>query len=222
MSLPLVAVRTAADVPVLPDAEQGRRWAREELAGPGYERPGLVRRALEWLLDRLQELPLPHGSGSAIGAGVLLVVVALLLVWALRRAGGPLARRRGAAGDAVFETGPRSAAQHRADADRAAAAGDWRTAVLERFRAVARELEERAVVPEQPGRTAGETADAAGVRLPALAGDLRAAARLFGDVRYGDRDAGPDADAGLRELDARLRGDGRAGQQGRADRSAAR
>jgi hypothetical protein len=110
------------------------------------------------------------------------------------------------AADAVFEAGPRTAAQHRADADRAAAAGDWRTAVLERFRAVVRELEERAVVPEQPGRTAGETAEAAGLRLPALAADLRAAARLFGDVRYGDHDAGPDADAGLRELDARLRG----------------
>ncbi len=219
MSLPLVAVLTPADVPVLPGAEQGRSWAREELAGPGYERPGLVRRGLEWLLDQLQRLPLPEGNGSALATGVLLVVVALLLAWALRRAGGPLARRGAAAGDAVFEAGPRSAAQHRADADRAAAAGDWRTAVLERFRAVVRELEERGVVPEQPGRTAGETADAAGTRLPALAAELRAAARLFGDVRYGDHDAGPDADAGLRELDARLRG----GQRNRQpDRAAAR
>jgi hypothetical protein len=197
-------IRLRADVPVLPDAEQGRRWAREELAGPGYERPGLVRRALQWLLERLQELPLPHGSGSALVGGVLLVVVALLLAWALRRAGGPLARRRGTTGDAVFEAGPRSAAQHRADADRAAAAGDWRTAVLERFRAVVRELEERGVVPEQPGRTAGETVDAAGVRLPTLAAELRAAARLFGDVRYGGRDPGPGGDAALRELDARV------------------
>jgi hypothetical protein len=193
------------DVPVVPDAAQGRAWAREELAGPGYERPGLIRRGLEWLLEHLQQLPLPHGNGSALTAAVLLLVVAAVVVWALRRGGGPLARRRATAGGAVFEAGPRSAQQHRADADRAAAAGDWRTAVLERFRAVVRELEERGVVPEQPGRTAGETADAAGVRMPLLAVELRGGARLFGDVRYGGRDPGPGGDAALRELDQRVR-----------------
>jgi hypothetical protein len=195
-----------SDVPVVPDAAQGRAWAREELAGPGYERPGLIRRGLEWLIGHLEQLPLPHGNGSALTAAVLLVAVAALVGWALRRGGGPLARRRAGTGDAVFEPGSRSAEQHRADADRAAAAGDWRTAVLERFRAVVRELEERGVVAEQPGRTAGETADAAAVRMPALAVDLRGAARLFGDVRYGGRDPGPAGDAALRDLDARVRG----------------
>jgi hypothetical protein len=197
--------RLLFDVPVVPDAAQGRAWAREELAGPGYERPGLIRRGLEWLVEHLQQLPLPHGNGSALTAAILLVVVAAVVAWALRRGGGPLARRRPSAGDAVFEAGPRSAEQHRADADRAAAVGDWRTAVLERFRAVVRELEERGVVPEQPGRTAGETADAVGVRMPALAADLRAGARLFGDVRYGGRDPGAGGDGQLRELDARIR-----------------
>jgi hypothetical protein len=196
--------RLSSEVPVVPDAAQGRAWAREELAGPGYERPGLIRRGLEWLLQHLQQLPLPQGKGSALTAGVLLLVVAAVVAWALHRRGGPLARRRAGAGDVVFEAGPRSAQEHRADADRAAAAGDWRTAVLERFRAVVRELEERGVVPEQPGRTAGETVDAAGVRLPTLAAELRAAARLFGDVRYGGRDPGPGGDAALRELDARV------------------
>jgi hypothetical protein len=199
-------VSLLADVPVVPDAEQGRAWAREELAGPGYERPGLIRRGLEWLIEHLQQLPLPHGSGSALTAAILVVVVAAVVAWALRRGGGPLARRRTGEGDAVFEPGARSAEQHRADADRAAGAGDWRTAVLERFRGVVRELEERGVVPEQPGRTAGETADAAGVRMPAVAADLRTAARLFGDVRYGGRDPGPAGDAALRDLDARVRG----------------
>ena len=197
--------RLSFDVPVVPDAAQGRAWARAELAGPGYERPGLIRRALGWLVEHLQQLPLPNGNGSALTAGVLLLVVAAVVVWALRRGGGPLARRAAGAGEAVFESGQRSARQHRADADRAAAGGDWRTAVLERFRAVVRELEERGVVLEQPGRTAGETADAAGVRMPLLADDLRGAARLFGDVRYGGHDPGPGGDAALRELDARVR-----------------
>jgi hypothetical protein len=202
----VLAGRAPGDVPVVPDAAQGRGWARAELAGPGYERPGLVRRALQWLVEQLQQLPLPHGSGSALTAALLLVVVAVAVAWALRRGGGPLARRGGTDGDGVFEAGPRSAAEHRADADRAAAGGDWGTAVVERFRAVVRELEERGVVPEQPGRTAGETADAAGVRMPGLAADLRAAARLFGDVRYGGHDATAATDAALRELDGQVRG----------------
>lgn len=195
-----------ADVPVVPDAQQGRAWAREELAGPGYERPGLIRRGLQWLIEHLQQLPLPHGSGSALTAAVLVIVMAAVVAWAVRRGGGPLARGRTGDEGAVFEPGTRSAEQHRADADRAAGAGDWRTAVLERFRGIVRELEERGVVPEQPGRTAGETAEAAGVRIPTLAPDLRAAARLFGDVRYGGRDPGPAGDAALRDLDARVRG----------------
>jgi hypothetical protein len=190
-------------VPVQPDAEQARAWARAELAGPGYEHPGLVRRALEWLLDRLQELPLPHGSGTAITGTVLVVLVLGLLAWALRRAGGPLARRR-RPGPELFAEGARSAAWHRRAADDAAAAGDLRTAVLERFRAIVRELEERAVLAEQPGRTAGEAAAAAAARLPELAPSLTAAARAFDDVRYGDRVATPGTDAALRELDADL------------------
>ena len=208
----LVAARAALgpaglplDVPVLPDAEQGRRWAREELAGPGYERPGLVRRALEWVFERLQSIPTPDGSGSALLTGVVVLVIAVVVVWALVRSGGPLARRRATSADGVFEQRARSAAEHRAAADRAAAAGDWRTAVVERFRAVVRDLEENGVVPEQPGRTADETARTAAVQLPVVAADLQAAARLFDDVRYGDRDASGAADASLRDLDDRVR-----------------
>lgn len=191
-------------LPVQPDAGQGRSWARAELAGPEYDHPSLVRRALEWLLARLQDLPLPHGSGTAITGTVLVALLVALLVWALWRAGGPLGRRAGAADD-VFDAPARSAASHRAAADAAAGAGDLRTAVLERFRAVVRELEERAVLAEQPGRTAGEAARAAAARLPDLGAPLAAAARAFDDVRYGDRPATPEMDAGLRELDAALR-----------------
>ncbi|HYJ75803.1 MAG TPA: DUF4129 domain-containing protein [Kineosporiaceae bacterium] len=191
-------------VPVQPDAEQGRAWARAELAGPQYEHASLLRRALEWLLDRLQDLPLPHGSGTAVTGTLLVAVLLALLMWAVRRAGGPLGRGRKATQD-VFDDGTRSAAWHRAAADTAAAAGDLRTAVLERFRTVVRELEERAVLADQPGRTAGEAARAAADRLPALGGQLTAAARIFDDVRYGDRPATAAMDEALRELDAALR-----------------
>ena len=84
----------------------------------------------------------------------------------------------------------RTAAELRAAADAAAARGDWSTAVLERFRAVVRSLEERALLDDRPGRTAHEAAEAAAARLPARAAELRRAARLFDDVCYGARRGG--------------------------------
>ena len=191
------------DLPVQPDAGQGRAWAHAELAGPGYEHPSVLRRALEWLLERLTELPLPHGTGSALTGAAVLAGVIAGVVWAVRRAGAPLAGGRRRGGE-VFARGVLGAADHRAAADRAAAAGDLRTAVLERFRAVVRELEERAVIAEQPGRTAGEAAAAAAAQLPSLAGRLAAAARTFDDVCYGGRRPTPAMDAAVRELEARL------------------
>jgi Domain of unknown function (DUF4129) len=208
------SLASPADVPVQPGADQARAWARAELAGPGYDRPGLLRRALQWLVERLADLPLPHGTGGALAGTVVGLLVVAAVVWTVHRAGAPLARGRGATSGAMFGEGVLSAADHRAAADRAAAAGDVRTAVLERFRAVVRELEERAVVADQPGRTAGEVAAVAGARLPALAADLAAAARAFDDVRYGGRDATPAMDARLRELDAGLREQRVAAQSG--------
>jgi len=54
---------------------------------------------------------------------------------------------------------------------------------------VVRDVEERGLVDVRPGRTADEIARDAGRALPAVAGDLRAAARLFDDVWYGGRTA---------------------------------
>jgi Domain of unknown function (DUF4129) len=79
----------------------------------------------------------------------------------------------------------RSAREHRARADRAAAAGDWNAALIERVRAVASELVERAVIDDRPGRTATELAGEAGRLLPELAPELRAVAARFNQVAYG-------------------------------------
>jgi hypothetical protein len=54
---------------------------------------------------------------------------------------------------------------------------------------VVRHVEERGLVDVRPGRTADEIARDAGRALPAVAGDLRAAARVFDDVWYGGRTA---------------------------------
>ncbi|MDJ0386424.1 DUF4129 domain-containing protein, partial [Streptomyces sp. G-G2] len=104
----------------------------------------------------------------------------------------------------LFDEGPRSAADHRANAEAHAAAGHWTEAVQERMRAVVRSLEERTLLDPRPGRTADEAAAEAARSLPAHTGELRAAARAFDDVTYGGRPADSGTYTRLRDLDVTL------------------
>lgn len=192
-------------VPVTPDADEARRLLLDELSEEVYRQaePGLFARAVGWLLDRVQDVDLPQGPGSQALLVVLLLVLAVGVVVALALAGPvPLTRRR--RGREVFEDVVRRASDHRRVADEHAAAGRWADAVQERFRAVVRSLEERALIRPSPGTTADEVASAAGLVLPGLAAELRAAARLFDDIRYGGRPASREDDARLRRLDERV------------------
>ncbi|MDQ1295384.1 MAG: hypothetical protein QG608_3269 [Actinomycetota bacterium] len=190
-----------------PDREKARGLAREELARPEYreQRPGLGERLVRWILDRLAHLPGPSTPASAWLLGVILVVLIALAALGLKITGGPRRVARGSRPDALFGEKITSALEHREAADRAASAQDWSTAVLERFRAIMRELEERAVLEPRPGRTADEASREAGVRLPTLLGALLTSARQFDDVRYGDHPATGRMDAELQELDASIR-----------------
>jgi hypothetical protein len=191
--------------PLQPDRDLARSWANQELARPEYQaaKPGLLERGIQWVEHRLELLDLGTGAPTALG---LLVVVLLLMAvvgFVLYRTGGlrQTARRRTGQVLPVHHT---TAAEHRAAADRHADAGEWDLAVVERFRAIARELEERAVLSPQPGRTALEVAREGGRAVPDQAAQLVAAARYFDDVSYGHLAVGRPADLALRELDARL------------------
>ncbi|MBC7291600.1 MAG: DUF4129 domain-containing protein [Actinotalea sp.] len=194
------------DVPVEPDAATARRWAEIELSDPVYtERPNLLLEALRWLGERFAELQVsatdvdPRFAALVLTTAVVVAaVVALAVAGPVRRA-----RRDARASVDVFGDDTRTAAELRSSADALAAAGDWSGAVLDRFRAVLRSLEERVILEERPGRTAHEGAQEAGARLPGCAAELAAAARLFDDVCYGDAEADADDDARLRELDRR-------------------
>lgn len=195
-----VALR--GDVPVTPDADTARRWLQEELLDPVYQdQPSLLMRFIDWLVglfDGVEVLDVNPVVASLVVAGVVLVVAVIAYLVA-----GPVRlSRRARTSAAVFEDDTRSATDLRAAADAAAAAGDWATAVVERYRAVVRSLEERVVLDPRPGRTAHEAADAAALRLPDLADRLAGGARLFDDVRYGKVSVGPAADQSLRDLDA--------------------
>ncbi|MGW2094026.1 DUF4129 domain-containing protein [Promicromonospora sukumoe] len=194
-----------ADLPVVPDRDTAREWLTSELQRPEYaERESLLSRMIGWVLDWLNGIEWPGAgmSGGQLGlliAGVAAVV--LLIAWLVA---GPVQLGRARKGSAeVLETDDaRTAAQMRTAADAAAASGDWRTAAVERFRAVVRSLEERVIIEPRPGRTAQEAAGDAGRRLPAQAAGLRSGADLFDGVEYGDRVATAADDAALRELDA--------------------
>jgi hypothetical protein len=197
-----------ASIPVEPGRAEAAQLAREELAKEVYRDagPGLVERLVRWLLGKAGGL-LDDVAGVSPGGYAGLVVVLLLVVVAIvavRLKIGPLGRQV-AREEALFTGRARSAAEHRAAADAHAAAGKWADAVRERLRAVVRSLEERAVLDERPGRTADEAASDAGLALPSCADDLRRAARLFDEIWYGGRPAGPESDATLRALDERVR-----------------
>jgi hypothetical protein len=192
--------------PVTPDGPTAHKWAADELAKPEYhQQENLLVRLIRWILHLFQGLPtlgMPPGLAALLVVGALAVVV-LVALWVA----GPVRRSRAAARErqVLGRDDRRTAAALRAAADAAAAGGDWSLAVAERFRAVVRDLEERAVLDERPGRTALEVSTSAGRVLPAAAQALGEGAQLFDDIVYGERAAGPADDAVMRSVDERTR-----------------
>ncbi len=193
-----------SDVPVELGRDEAARLAVQELADPAYhvDDPGLVERGIRWVVDRLGEL-VDRAAGSLPGGrwGLLALVVlaAIVLAFVLWRA-GPV-RRSSSSATALFVGRAKTAADHRREADRASAQGRWEDAVLERYRAIVRALEERTILDPRPGRTADEAAHEGGLALPALAADLWSASTTFDAVAYGGRPASSTDDRFLRALD---------------------
>jgi hypothetical protein len=104
----------------------------------------------------------------------------------------------------VVEGKPESAAEHRSAADGFAAAGDYQSAIIERVRAIAVDLESRQILPRRPGRTAAELGAETAVAIPAEATALSNATRLFDDVRYGGHPGSRDGYQQIRDLDLRI------------------
>ncbi|WP_432572814.1 DUF4129 domain-containing protein [Kineococcus sp. SYSU DK005] len=190
-----------AGVPVQPDRAGARRLLAEELAGREYrqDRGSWLVRAWDWLLEKLQAVQVPAvGSGPTAVLVVVLLLLAVVAVVLL--VAGPLRRSGRAPAEEVFEAGPEPSSAHVRRADEAAAAGRWDEAVTERFRALVRSLEERALLDRRPGRTAHEAAVEAAAVLPGCADGLARAARAFEDVRYGGRRASAVTDDAVRRV----------------------
>ncbi|NUP62478.1 MAG: DUF4129 domain-containing protein [Nonomuraea sp.] len=190
------------------DREEAARRAAQELLKPEYDKESLFdqlyRRFMQFIGDLMDAATGGGSTGGIIAAVVIVLIllgVILLVAWRLRRT----ARRNALASGGLYGERAMTAAEHRQAAERLAAEGDWTRAIQERLRAIARDLEERALVDGMPGRTADELAAEAGGALLGFAAELTAAARSFDDVTYGGVAGTQAAYRSMSSLDDRLR-----------------
>lgn len=191
-----------------PGREEAQRRAAEELARAGYAHEPLPDRLWRWFQQWLSDLADVAPGGGSVGsvlAALLLILVVVVAVWVMVWLSRRSARAHTADPGDLFGGRAMTAAEHRLAAERLAAEGRWAEAVQERLRAIARDLQDRALVDNLPGRTADELAAEAGRSLPAFADELAAGARAFDDVAYGGVPGTSDTYSMMRELDERLR-----------------
>jgi hypothetical protein len=164
----------------------------------------MVSRLWARFVNWLESLALRGSAGhldwlavALLGIGVLALLGAVGYI-----AGSARVDRRYRA--AVVEGKPMSAAEHRSAADDFATAGNYQSAIIERVRAIAVDLESRQILPPRPGRTAAELGAETALAIPAEATALRYATRLFDDVRYGGHPGSQDGYQRIRDLDLRI------------------
>lgn len=179
-----------ATTPLIPDGDEARRWAEQELSDPVYRvtEPTFFDQAARAVWDFVRGLfgtEVSQDWGTvlafvgAIAAAVLIVVA--FLIWGRPRS----TRRAPAAVGALFgDSEIRTAQELRKEAASRADRGEWAEAIVLRFRALARSLAERGIVDTPPGATVHGFARAAARAFPARADDLESAAQAFDDVRY--------------------------------------
>ena len=189
--------------------EAARRLARDELSRTIYHQQSLSQDVGHWLQGLLASLftgasrVTPGGWWTVVALAALVVAAVAVVAGRL----GPVARSARSAGLAL-DPGSRvmTASQLRDAAAASAAEGDYTAAIVSRLRSTAAACEERGILARDAGRTADEFAAAAGVRFPAHAADLAAAARLFDQVLYGGEAGTRDGYERLRKLDEALAG----------------
>ena len=187
-----------------PTPPEARTWLRQELRGPDYQSPWLNSMS-RWIVDQLRKLleGASHLAGlSPVITVLMALVVIALLVWVL-----PKVRREpvvAASGRAVLENVTITARRYRDQAAQALRDGRCDEAVLDGFRAIAKDTSDRRVLNDAPGRTAHEVSLALASPFPDHADRLSRAADLFDAVRYGHRRASAHQASQILELDAEL------------------
>jgi hypothetical protein len=183
--------------------ETGQELARRELSKAIYHpATPVIERIINAMIRFLTAAgsATPGGWWTLVALGALVVIIAsAVLKWL-----GPVRASRPRAAGLLVTGKPLRAADYRQDSEQLAAVADYSAAIIGRMRAIAAELSERAVVAQLPGRTADELAAETGRAMPALTAELTAAARLFDEVRYGERAGTLAGYQRLCDLDARI------------------
>jgi Domain of unknown function (DUF4129) len=201
VNLVLVPFPAALD----PTPDEARTELRRELAKPDYDFGNPLTRLIEWFLRQFD------GGIQTASNTPLVTTLAAVLVFALIVMGVGLltsrARRTARTSDAAGPIGAEvgvSAADYRARALSAFTAEDFNTAVIECFRALARQQVESGWVEDLPQATAREVSGLMATSQPAHAERLRAAAALFDSTLYGDHAASREEAGSLISLDESL------------------
>lgn len=187
-----------------PSPPEARSWLRQELSGPDYQGSWLDA-VIRWVVDQARKIL--DGAGHLAGLSPVITVLIALVVIALLGWVVPRVRREPgvtAPGGAVLQDATITARRYRELALRAVQDGRYDDAVLDGFRAVAKDMSDRSLLDDAPGRTAHEVSLALAKPFPDHADRLARAADLFDSVRYGHRRAGAPQAGQILELDADL------------------
>lgn len=175
-------------VPVVPDADQAREWARDELAKTEYSDQGTswFEMFLDWVQDLFDSVGSMSSNLNAVWTIVIIVLalgIIAVVVWLIL---GPLRRsRRAVARTGMLADDARTSAQMRDAALAAEAVENWDTAAVEWYRATVRRMEELGRISDSPGATAREAAGLLAKAAPALASQAAQSAQSFDVARYG-------------------------------------
>lgn len=177
-----------AGAPLDPTAPDARDQLLEELSNPEYtaSQPTWFDLLSQAVLDWFLSLQVPAGEGPPLAAIlVVLGLIAVAVIIAIVLYGVPRRGRRSRASTTLFgEADRRSARELRRDADAAARREDWSAAIADRYRAIARAMDERTIVPLLPGTTAHRFSASTARLFPDHGDALEAAASRFDAVRY--------------------------------------
>lgn len=205
----LAVARTTSALaqPDEPSADEIRETMAEVLRRPEFrEKRSLIDRAVMWLAEQLADL-LGFGSGFGGGAGGFIVYVVLaltvaLIVWAVVHAVLNRTPKAAKAGPAVFESvdADRAPADWLKEAEQHERKGEWKAAVLCRYRALVRRLIDEGTLPDVPGRTTGEYRVDLAAKRPAASPGFDEATLLFELAWYADQPTGPGESQRFRAL----------------------
>jgi Domain of unknown function (DUF4129) len=190
--------------------EEARDAADEILRDERYRTPppSLIERALDWFGDRLSDLFGDLFEGGALDiVGWLLIAAAIaLVIWFVTRLQGSVALDRRVADAEVMVELTRSPREWRDEAAALEAQGRFKEALRCLYRALVADLVARELIPEIPGRTAGEYVRDIAAGAPDVAVAFAAATELFELAWYADAPTGAHECARFRALDAQVLG----------------